>query len=816
MRKTFFRLIQSILALPPKYFYAIWACGVLSIFFLVWWNISSQPIEEFAPKNERLHYAIAPEPLSSAVDPYEQLLLNARETTWARTKIAERAADLETYIVQRVRQEFSSRPEFISDFFWSTGIDRERFAPRFAGSPFTLQRWRKAESAVRSDDAEAFNSVIDSCFRPWSYVPDFEITIKPYDIRIDRQNVTAQLILECFGRKSRSNGSQGTSIWATEWTRRGDSLELDSVEVLAQEEVSASLSGGKLFQDCTASILRDCDSLANQLSYGLDQWAQRIPNLDIFGNQGIAIGDVDGDGLDDLYVCQPHGLPNLLFVQNRDGTANDVSRKAKVDILDASHAALLIDLDNDRDQDLVITTDESLVLLSNDGSGNFELEHSMPIGRGAGSIAAADFDNDGDLDLYLCKFSDGQLPRDLLELPRSLIQLAGGGRNILLRNDEGWVFSDVTKQAGLGAESPDYSRSATWIDFDLDGDQDLFVANEFSADRCYRNDGGQFFEIRDFVDTTTRGRHRTLSVGEFNADGKLDFFVGGDGPLTARDLFSTKIQISEIESQDAKQLFGGEDQIWFSDPSGESYRAYSMRAPIFSSESGFGSAAADLNNDGLDDIVVANGMFSRDFDEDLEAYCLDNLFGTPSTEGDFGEIVERTLRLVSELCRKGFSLAGDQHNRCFLSLGQLGFANLSAVSGLDLPDDTRAVATTDWDKDGDTDIVMTCRTGPQLRIFCNQLDTANEFVSFDLTGTDSNADAIGAQIEVFLAGKNRPLVKILQAGSGFLSQSSKHIVFGLGPEPEIQKVVVTWPNGHQEKFSDVRFEQELLDRGGPG
>ena len=88
---------------------------------------------------------------------------------------------------------------------------------------------------------------------------------------------------------------------------------------------------------------------------------------------GVAVGDVNGDGLDDLYVCQPGGLPNRLYVQNADGTATDRSREAGVDWLDLSVSALLVDLDNDGDQDLVIVTDHRLLVSSNDGTGHFKV-----------------------------------------------------------------------------------------------------------------------------------------------------------------------------------------------------------------------------------------------------------------------------------------------------------------------------------------------------------------------------------------------------------------------------------------------------------
>ena len=147
-----------------------------------------------------------------------------------------------------------------------------------------------------------------------------------------------------------------------------------------------------------------------------------------------------------------------------------------------------------------------------------------------------------------------------------------------------------------------------------------------------------------------------------------------------------------------------------------------------------------------------------------------------------------------------------------MSTGQ-GFANASSISGLDLPDDARAIAATDWDNDGDVDLVVTCRSAPQLRIFCNQSTNKNSFVQFDLVGTESNVDAIGARVELFLPGVNAPLVKFIQAGSGNLSQSTKRLMFGLGKAKTIARVIVTWPSGKQSTFKDVSVNSryEILE-----
>ena len=147
MRKTFARLIKAILDLPPKYIYGIWACGVLCIIFVVWWNTTPKSIDEFARKHDRIRNSIISDSISTSVDAHEQLLVNSLETTLARGKIEKCLVELESFIAERVRQEFSSTPDFVSQYFEATGIDRDKFLSRFSGVPIQVQRWRKSESA---------------------------------------------------------------------------------------------------------------------------------------------------------------------------------------------------------------------------------------------------------------------------------------------------------------------------------------------------------------------------------------------------------------------------------------------------------------------------------------------------------------------------------------------------------------------------------------------------------------------------------------------------------------------------------------------
>ncbi len=149
---------------------------------------------------------------------------------------------------------------------------------------------------------------------------------------------------------------------------------------------------------------------------------------------------------------------------------------------------------------------------------------------------------------------------------------------------------------------------------------------------------------------------------------------------------------------------------------------------------------------------------------------------------------------ISRQIESGGSWSGRERNCCFLNTGDSGFADVSAVSGLDFPDDGRVVAITDWDHDGDLDIWLTNRTAPRIRLMLNNASNAGHFLNVRLEGRRCNRDAIGARVELHLAGASpRKLIKTLRAGDAFLSQSSKWVHFGLGDAAEIEKLVVYWP-----------------------
>lgn len=163
---------------------------------------------------------------------------------------------------------------------------------------------------------------------------------------------------------------------------------------------------------------------------------------------------------------------------------------------------------------------------------------------------------------------------------------------------------------------------------------------------------------------------------------------------------------------------------------------------------------------------------------------------------------------------QGRSLSGNERNCCYLNTQGIEFANASFVSGFDFPSDSRGLALVDWDHDGDLDVWQSNRTSPRLRFLRNNTvspetvdvsnkPSTNRWISLKLTGTVCNRDAIGARVTIELDGVAKPLVRTVRAGEGYLAQSSKRLLIGLGAEARITHVSVRWPDGSIDTFRGI-------------
>jgi hypothetical protein len=434
--------------------------------------------------------------------------------------------------------------------------------------------------------------------------------------------LTSTIVYELCGSDGGSERRQWTGTASLSWSRDHDAWKLERWET--RDGTRAELRG-KPFTDVTELALGGNASYQDLLVPSIDDFRDRLDaasGIDVYGHNGIAVGDANGDGMDDLYVAMPPGLPNLLLLWQVSGAFIDASRESGADALDGTYQALFIDDDNDGDEDLFLVTEAGIVILANDGRGHFE---EAPTGlpelaaSRAISAAAADYDLDGLVDVYVCSyvFWRGAVGEVGSRLPFPYHEAHNGAPNFLLRN-RGGKFENVTAAAGLDIENNRFSFAASWGDYDSDGDPDLYVANDFGSNNLYRNNGnGTFTEVTREAGVEDVGAGMSVAWEDYDNDGRLDLYVGNMLSSAGRRVTGTpdykreSPELQRLYRRHARgnSLFRNRGDGTFEDVS-ESTRAYFGR---WSWSSGF----VDFNLDGREDIYVQNGFISNSRKDDL-------------------------------------------------------------------------------------------------------------------------------------------------------------------------------------------------------
>lgn len=469
----------------------------------------------------------------------------------------------------------------------------------------------------RLEGAESAHSLDKAVFL--KALPKQHGTRKIIRISQGEDDFSTRVIASTHDESVAGQSRQTTSVWDCHWAsstlETGETPRLKKLTLLSHEEVSRT--GKKpMFEDVAGNVLPE---KIGPHDSPITHWARTLTKIDdmhFTGHHGIAVGDANGDGLDDLYVCDGGGLPNRLYLQNPDGTTRDVSAQAGLDWLESSKSALFLDLDNDGDQDLVVATVALLLVLENDGKASFSLRGGIPGMSNPQSLSAADYDGDGDLDLFVCNYgadsSAGGLSGAAAGPPLPFNDAENGGRNALLKNDGKLQFSDATSAAGIAAGGDRWSFAASWEDYDNDGDQDLYVANDFGRNNLFRNDGGHFTDVAGAARVEDISSGMSVAWGDANRDGRIDLYVSNmfssaGGRVAFQRQFGKGNPGATADFQRMARgntLFLGNDHGKFDDAS----ESAGVNVGLWAWSSQF----ADLNNDGWQDLVVANGYLTNE------------------------------------------------------------------------------------------------------------------------------------------------------------------------------------------------------------
>jgi len=626
--------------------------------------------------------------------------------------------------------------------------------------------------------------------------------------------VDIEIRYDLVGIRSGKGREERIGHWLTQW--RHDEAGWLALRWACTEE-TLSRTHEPVFEDITAQALGQVDSYKDQLRHGVDYWRTVLDGacgIDVYGNNGIAAGDFNGDGLDDLYICQPAGLPNRLYRNRGDGTFEDVTKAAGVDVLDSTACALFADFENKGLQDLLVVCGSGPLLFLNQGNGRFQrkrdaFKFANPPQGTFTHAALADYDGDGRLDIYFCLYSY-YVGLDQYHYPAPYFDARNGPPNFLLHNEGNGTFQDRTETAGLNAENDRFSFACAWGDVNGDGSPDLYVVNDFGRSNLYRNDGkGTFTAISAEAGIDDVGAGMSACWFDFDNDGKQDLY--------AANMWSgVGLRVSEqpiFHEKDTEEIRGlyrqhaGGNSLYRNLGNGKFAKA-SKEVGVEMGRWAWSSDTWDFDHDGYPDLYIANGYISgpevadrqngdsQNADRqygDLSSFFWRQLVGKSPREATPSPKYEQGWNAINELIRSDGSWSGWERNVFYLNNRDGTFSEVSGVVGMDLPDDSRSFALADLDQDGRLEVVLKNRTGPQVRILQNAMKEIGNVIVLRLRGVKSNRDAIGAAVTLEAGGHRQ--TKYLQAGSGFLSQHTKELFFGVGRTEGTVAATIRWPSG---------------------
>jgi len=498
---------------------------------------------------------------------------------------------------------------------------------------------------------------------------------------------------------------------------------------------------------------------------------------------GVAWLDFDRDGQLDAYIVNSWKMSgdqivergrNALYRNRGDGSFEDATDQSGTG--GEGHwgcGVSVADYDDDGWSDILVTNFGPNVLYRNRGDGTFEnvaAEAGIEVPEWSTGSAFFDADADGDLDLFMAGYIETTLDEVLAATPsllwKGVIQVALGPFGLTGALDRFFVsdgqgsFHERTAEAGLADRARGFGFAVRTADLDSDGDQDLYVANDSDANYFYRNEGdGTFQEVGLWTGVA------------FDANGAAQAGMGAavgdvDGNLIP-DLVVTNF------AEDFTTLYRGLGGGFFEDASGDA----GVGDPTFYSLS-WGTVLADLDNDGDQDLTIANGHIYPQVDDHPQfglTYCQTNQLLENDGTGKFRDVTA------------------------------------DAGPGFQLVKSSRGLAAGDYDNDGDLDLLFSnLDEAPTL---LRNETRAGAWLMVDLVVPPGQGSAIGTRVVVTADG--RSLVRDLASGGSYLSAHDPRLHFGLGSARTVERVEVTWPDGKSLLREDVATGQVLTVRKKP-
>ena len=530
---------------------------------------------------------------------------------------------------------------------------------------------------------------------------------------------------------------------------------------------------------------------------------------------GVAMGDYDGDGLVDVYLLGTD-IPNKLYRNLGNFQFEDVTFEAKVDGTANgeklwSSGASFADVDNDGDLDLFVCAMAGPNLLYiNQGDGTFDEQTRIRKVDYIGASKVAnfcDYDRDGDLDFYLVTYQDAPsrernmvkekdgksyVPPEYREFVEALNggQIKTGELDRLYENQGDGTFEEVSQKAGINGYG--MGLGAIWLDYDNDGWQDIYVTNDFGkCDLLYRNNGdGTFTDVLPELARHTPWFSMGLDSGDINGDGLVDLITVD---MSGTSHYKQKVDMGSMS--DSAWLLGQgaprqymKNAVQINSGMGPFMESAHMMG-LDSTDWTWSVRLVDMDNDGMLDVYVSNGH-ARDINSDVGLQ-----FDAMKAEGKVN-IPEWDALYSSVPPRK-------EKNLTFRNLGNLEFEEVSDDSGLGHVGVSHGAAFGDLDGDGDLDLVVNNYYEPTL-VYRNDSKGGSRTL-VDFRCRRNNFFGYGAKVELWQGGKKQ--VKTLSPTRGYISSDPPSLHFASASGDTIEKLKVTWPDLTTQVFENLQPNQ---------